>query len=50
MSDPEYFKLPEANESMVKHDQDRQTLESLYEEWNQLTDQLQSKEEELERL
>ena len=50
MSDPEYFKLPEADESMVKHDQDRQTLESLYEEWNQLTDQLQSKEEELERL
>ena len=50
MSDPEYFKLPEAKESMVKHDRDRQTLESLYQEWNQLTDQLQSKEDELERL
>ncbi len=50
MSDPQYFKLPESEESMVKHDRDRQTLESLYEEWNQLTDQLQSKEEELERL
>ena len=50
MSDPEYFKLPEAKESMIKHDRDQKALESLYEEWNQLADQLQSKEEELEKL
>lgn len=50
MSDPDYFKLPEAKESMLKHDKDQKILESLYEEWNQLSDQLQNKEDELERL
>ncbi len=50
MSDPEYFKLPEAKASMAKHDRDQETLESLYEEWTRLTEQLQSKEDELEKL
>ncbi len=50
MSDPDYFKLPEAKESMLRHDKDEKILESLYEDWNQLADQLQSKEEELEKI
>lgn len=50
MSDPDYFKLPEAKESMLRHDRDQRILESLYEDWNKLADQLQSKEEELEQL
>jgi len=50
MSDPDYSKLPEAKEAMLRHDKDQKILESLYEDWNQLADQLQSKEEELEKI
>ncbi len=48
MADPEFFKTGDAKEAMIQHENDRIALETNYEEWSELSDQIAAKEQDLD--
>ncbi len=50
MTDPEFFKTADAGEAMRRYDRNKDTLESVYEEWSSLSDTISEREQELDAI